>query len=184
LSRLEEIEERGEGQKSQLEALTRAAREHEVNACQLQALSEQLGRIRETLTSDTLEQTEAEVAHSRSLLDQERHRLAQSQRELLQDNLDLTQRCDRALEKVRKNLSGNWLATGLKNEALRIGLGILQEPLKFISDTGLVPEPSTDWLDRHLQGVTDAVQQHADRLEKTQKQLLDTRTLLEGIALD
>ena len=179
--RLEEIERRGEGQREQSQILHEIAEEHQRQVEQFRALHEQLGRISQELTSTDLEQAQQELTRSEELVAKEEERLKEQRRALLKENLELTARVDSALEKAKKSLDKNWLLEGLKSEAKRMGIGLLQESFKLFSDVGLIPEPggSSGASDR----VVEVTKRYVSRLEKAKEQLLQARQLLD-VAVD
>lgn len=173
--KLEEMESQGEGQANQAKALGEAAEDHRQQAEQLQGLQEQLERIE--LVSSDLEEAQAELGRYREHIASEQEQLDQKRRALIQENLELMERCEKALEKSLASMGGSRLlqsiGRGLAVEALKISAGII---------TGIAsgnPHRAEKAIDTRINAATEATTRHVKRLEKTKEQLLETRKLLD-----
>jgi uncharacterized membrane protein len=181
--RLEEVERDTGEQASQAESLQEMAAWQRQQVEQLLAFQDQLGRLSGEVTSTHLEAAQTETDNSLEAMQREQEALEQKRQALLIENQGLLETCEAGIAKTKKALSGSELfknlAAGVGAELLKIGAGVVTGVL---SDN---PNRFDRSIDQGLQQVTEATQQHLERLEATKKQLLENRKLLgdgEGIA--
>jgi flagellin-specific chaperone FliS len=173
---LEHLEAEEHQQRGQAEGLDEAARSHRRAAEQLYALQEQLTRLEQSMTSSDLQAAQVELRRSQELVETERQRLDEERTKLIRENLELTARCEKALEKARPTQNVSWLKAmgkGLGAEALKIGAGVVTELALGR------PRAADSWIDTRMGLAQEALTRHVTRLEKAQAHLIETRKLLE-----